>query len=794
MFTNYLKIALRNIRRHKGYALVNIAGLAVGMACCLLLSLYVAHELSYDRYHNGSDRIYRICTSKQTPVEEMRFSGCSPLIVPVLREEFSDVEAAFNWMRNRPTLVRSNAVSFIEEGVAATDDGIFRVLSTPFVCGRPGTCLDRPRTAVLTEQISRKYFGNENPIGKAIQIDTILYEITGVIADQPTNTHLKFSILYSSSTKIYADDELPPTGWTDPQVPTYVKLTPNADPTVFEGRIKNLPYVRGNKEYAQGGERVTLFTQPITSIHLSPPLRWEAETPGNPLYVYGMAATALLVLLIACANFLNLSTARAADRAMEVGIRKAAGALRPQLFRQFIGESFLITTAALIISIALAELAIPALSVTTGISFSHEAIFQPQILGIAVVVLLAVSLLAGSYPALFLSRMQPISALKSHAVSHSRGRRFDLRKALVVGQLVIVAFLVVGAFTVYRQMQFMRNQPLGFDKEQKLVIELPNRSVGPNNSETTKQRFLNIPAISGATISTSIPGRWNYQWRTVVSGKEAEGYKRVNYYGIDKDFLKEYGIDVLAGEQSVKDRTNLPAGWLVNETAVRSFGWGSNEAALEQKLNNSRVIGVIKDFHFKGFQSNVEPLVLFRTGEDFRYLSLRVNTGDLQNTVSSIESTFKSLFPEGVFNYFFLDTDFDNQYRAEKNLARICYAFTMIGIFVAILGLHALAAFLAQKRTKEIGVRKVFGATTTVVVRLLLAEFVPLLAVAAVIAIPASYLAMDKWLQGFAYRIDNSLMPALSIAVGSLLIVLASVSYQAIKAARANPVESLKYE
>jgi len=792
MLRNYIKVALRNIKRHKGYAFVNITGLAVGMACCLLLSIYVIHELNYDRCYADSDRIYRVITYKQTKVEEIRIAAASPLLLPVFREECSEVEGAFSISDLRPTIVRSDAVSAIENRIGISDDDIFNVLGLRFIYGQPAGSLARPRTAVLTEAIAHKYFGSGNPVGLTLQIDTIVCEITGVVADQPTNTHLKFTILCSSATKMRDECELPPLDWGITSERIYVKLAVGADPAAFAARIRNLPTERGGNRRDETGEVISFTLQPITDMHLSPALKWDVEPPGNPIYVFGMAATALLVLLIACVNFLNLNIARTSGRAREVGIRKAAGAHRPQLFWQFLGESLLLSLCALVAGVSLAELAIPLLSATTGIPFSYRALFQPHLIAVAIAAVLAVSLTAGSYPALFLSRLQPAQALKNRSLASFR-RRMDLRKALVVGQLIVVGILVVGVVTVYRQMQFMRTQPLGFDKEQRLVIELTGEMVDQNNYQTIKQTFMMNPAVLGATISTSVPSRWNYQWRTLVSGKEAEGYKRVNWYGIDGDFLEEYGIEMVAGGPAHKAQTGI-GGLLVNEAAVRTFGWGTNEQAIGQRLNDNPVIGIIKDFHFRGLQSAVEPLAMFWINEDYRYLSLRLDVRDLPKTMTALEATFKKLFPAGVFNYFFLDGEFDAQYRNEANMVRISAAFTIVGIVVAYLGLRALVVFLTQVRTKEIGIRKVFGATTPSVVLLLLAEFVPLLMAAAAVSTFAAYLIVDKWLQQFAYRIDNDLSAAIGLALTALVLMGASISIQAIKAARANPIDSLRYE
>jgi putative ABC transport system permease protein len=792
MLKNYLKVALRNIARHKAYSIINVTGLAVGMACCLLLSLYVIHELNYDRGYPDSDRIYRVVTHKQTKVEEMQFAGASPLLIPILREECSEVEAAFAARSLRPTIVRRDVTSAIEDRIGVADDGIFGVLGLRLIHGQPAGSLTRPRTVVLTQGIAHKYFGDENPIGKTLQIDTIAYEITAVVADQPTNTHLKFTMLCSSTTKMMDEREMPPVSWSGPLQPTYVKLAPGADPEAFEARIRNLPTERGKEEQDATNEVHSFSLQPIADIHLSPPLRWEVERPGNPTYVVGMAATAILVFLIACVNFLNLNTARAAGRAMEVGIRKAAGAQRPQLFWQFMSESLLLSLLASGVSIALAELALPGLSATFLIPFTTKALLQPEVIVLAVGAVIIVSLLAGGYPALYLSGMRPVRALKNQTLV-ARRRRIDLRKVLVVGQLIIVGVLVVGVVTVYRQMQFMRNRPLGFDMEQKLVIEFNGGTVDRDNYQAVKETFMAVPAVSGATISTSVPGRWNYQWRTEVSGKEAEGFKRVNWYGIDGDFLREYGIEIVAGGPAHREQTGI-GGLLINEAAVRTFGWGTNEEAIGQRLNNNPVAGVVKDFHFRGLQTPVEPLAMFSMNEDYRYLSLRIDIRNLTNTMNAVELTFKQLFPGGVFNYFFLDDDFDRQYLLEASMARICAAFTVVGIVVAYLGLYALAVFLAKRRTKEIGVRKVLGATTRSIVLLLLGEFIPLLTIAAVVAAPVAYLITGKWLQQFAYRIDNGLLTVIVFVVSALLIVGASISWQAIRAARANPVDSLKYE
>jgi len=791
LIKNYLTIALRNIIRHKGNSAINIVGLAVGMACCVLISLFVWSELTYDACYEGSERIYRICTHKLSSGQELFFAGTSAMVTPILKERFPEVEAIAYYLRGEgSSVVRRGNMAFMEQRIMQTQTDIFKVLGTRFIAGNPETALDRPGTAVLTSSMAEKYFGDEDPLGQTLQIDAAMYEITGVTEVLPENTHLKIDILCTSETSA-AEQEPWMTSWINSVMLTYVRLRPGVVAADFEEQIAGLAHEYGAEQLAERGETIRYFLQPIEEVHLGPQFRWEAEAGGNPLHVYGLATVGLLILLIATANFMNLSTARSAGRAAEVGVRKVAGARRGQLFAQFMGESALLVGIAVVAALLLVELALPQFNEIAGTAFTAGSLLQLPVMVVLLLSIAIVGLLAASYPALFLSRFDPVRVLKSGVAIGTR--RSALRKTLVVGQFAICAALLIGIITVEGQLEHMKNRSLGFEKDRRLVIEMPRTRFSYDNRDSFKSEFLRNPAIVGATYSTSVPGRDNYKWITCLAGREQETSRRVNWYIADTDFIDEFGLEIVAG-RGPRPGDSPNENW-INEAAVAAFGWTSADEALGQHLNQETrtIVGVVRNFHYRGLQSEIEPFAL-GIGDLGGYMTLRLGTTDYRETVAGVRATFKELFPDGVFQYFFLDADFDRQYRSEDRLAGVLSVFTSLGILVACFGLFALAAFMAERRTKEVGIRKVLGASVPGLASLLTREFMVLVLVANLIAWPLAYLALDRWLQGFAYRITIGWGVFVVSGVLTLLIAMTAAGYQAFRAARANPVEALRYE
>jgi len=795
MFKNYMKVAFRNLFRYRGYTSLNIIGLAAGIACCIYILLYVQFELSYDTYHKDTDRIYRVAKSVKTKAGTGEFASVSVMMAPALKENFPQVEHAVRIRGQRDSAVRQGDKIFKEEGkkLIHIDPDIFKIFDIPFIQGDPSTALERPFTAVITQDIANKYFGNENPVGKTITVDTVNYEITGIMENPPGNTHIQYAFLMSWKT---IENHEWHQGWQPMNVPTYIKLAEGVDPVKFAEQISLVARENMKEDLAQSGGEYTSFLQPIESIHLHSNLIWELGTPGNPHYIYIFSAVGVLILLIAGMNFINLSTARSANRSGEVGMRKVVGAQRVQLIWQFIGESTFISVIALIVALLLVIVSMPFYNDLAGTRFTLTNLIQPGVLISFLVLVLFIGIVAGSYPALFLSAFKPVSVLRGNLSAGSRGS--VMRKILVIGQFALSITLIIGTILFYQQLHFMKNKSLGFDKEQKLIINMQGNSIGRNNFQLFKEEFLKHPSVAGATFSSSVPGRWRYLWRQYPTGEEATNANAINCMQVDHDFITEYGLEIIAGRAFKREMSTDESdrGYILNEAAVKAFGWNSPEEALTKTLRDERVpvLGVLKDYHFRGLQSTIEPLGIFLMVEDYRYLSLKVKTEELGKTISYVENKYKELFPDKVFDYFFLDADFNSQYHSEERIGKIFSVFTFFGLFIACLGLFGLASFIAEQRTKEIGIRKVLGSSIIGIIALLTKEFVKWVGAGTIIAWPAAYFAVSIWLRDFAYRISPGWSSFILAALAALIIALLTVSYQAVKAATANPVEALKYE
>ncbi len=791
MFKNYVITAFRNLRRHKGYSAINIIGLAIGMASCLLIYLYVWHELNYDTFHSNYDRIFRISTQ----MKNGGIAGCSENVADYLRANCPEVECVFRIQNARPASVRVGDKMLQVENIKHADNDLLSIFHLPLLQGDGRDALVRPMTAVLTRTIADQLFGSGPAVGQTILIDTLRFEVTGVVENSPTNTHLKFGIITSWASFDAIHQEPFRRSWDGGFFCTYVRLANGVDESRFEYQIASLVEDHAGESLRQRGEQARLFLQPVADIHLHSNLRWEQEPPGNVTYVWVLALVGAMILLIAGLNFMNLATARATARAGEVGLRKVVGATRGQLVLQFLGEMVVTAGIALALALVIADLVLPAFNQLAGTQYGfRDMLVGPGLPGMIGVVLI-IGVLAGLYPALILSAFRPVRVLKGTATRGGGGVVF--RRVIVAAQFVMAIVLVSGSLTVYSQIDFMKTRALGFDPEQKLVIEMPTNAVNGTSYRAVKSEFMGHTIVKGATFSSSVPGRWNYQWRTFPFGEEATNTHSVNWYQVDRDFPDEYGIDIIAGSPFGPDCNGaMCEGAIINEAAVATFGWSSPQEALTKKLwlEDRPIVGIAKNFHIRGLQTPVEPMGMFIMGDDFRYLTLRVDASDISAAVNVVRQKYAALFPDKPFSWFFLNQDFDKQYRAETRLGTIFGIFTALGIFVAALGLFGLASYSAQQRTKEIGIRKVLGATEGSLIGLLTQEIFIIVAVAALVACPVAYVAGSTWLEQFAFRTSVGWPTLLLAGVAAFIVAIVSVGYQALRAARANPVESLKYE
>ncbi len=800
MLKNYFKISLRNLKKHKGYSLINVTGLAVGLAGCILIMLFVLDELRYDQHHDKADRIYRV-------VFEARFAGdeltdpISPApMARAMLEIFPEVEAAARLEQRSNAPVEYKDHRFREDRLFYADSSLFDVLTIPFVRGQAETALVEPNTVVLTETMAQKYFGSEDPLDKVMSIRGYDYRVTGVVVDPPAHTHFHYDFIASFITLPYSEN----TRWFPINYYTYVALQLGARPEAIEAKIPelvrthigaDLEEVSGvsYEEFLKRGDYLTYYLQPVADIHLRSHFKTEIEPNGDITYVYLFTVIAFLLLLIACVNFMNLATARSANRAREVGMRKVLGSYRRQLVQQFLGESVMLTMLALVLALGLVVLFLPLFNDLAGksldLGFLHEGWFWLGIVAFAVVV----GLMAGSYPAFFLASFRPAAVLKGKAAGSAR--RSGLRNGLVVFQFAVSIILIVGTLGVRNQLAYVQTARLGFDKEHVVVIQriqdLPDA-----RRETFKQALLQHANVTHASASLVMPGG--------ESGSNV--YRRVGdersfawrFFSIDGDYVETLGLELVAGRDFAPEFTADSAAVLLNETAVKALGWDDPVGQIleEPGWRQFTVIGVVKDFHYETMHSEIAPLVFHPLGVtgDARVLAARIRPDDIPATLAHLKTQWEAFAPGDPFTYTFLDQDFDSLYRAEQRTGVTFGVFAMLAILVACLGLFGLAAFVAEQRTKEIGVRKVLGASVGGIILLLSRGFLKLVGIAFVLAAPVAYFAMDRLLQDFAYRVEISWPIFLMAGLAVLGIALLTVSYQAVRAALADPVKALRYE
>lgn len=798
MLQSYFKVALRSLGKNKGYASINIVGLAMGLTCCVLILLYVQDELRYDRFHEQADQIQRVRVERFASggEEELRATASAPM-APALVNDFPEVIAATRFGQ-RNYLVEYEDQRFYEDQFFFTDSTLFDVFSFDLVRGNPETALVAPYSVVLTESTARKYFGSADPMGQVLTVDGQAMSVTGIIEDVPFQSHIQFDVLASITTEeAQRQQNTSQWNWWSLSYHTYLLLAEQANVEQLAAGIRELPsrYIGDQEE--QSGYRQFLYLQPLTSIHLHSNYRNELQPNSNIAYIYIFSTIAIFILLIGCINFMNLSTARSTQRAREVSLRKVVGARKQQLVVQFLGESVVMAALALVLSLILIQVLLPVFNNLADkqltLSYIQHWPFTLGIVGLA----LFVGLAAGSYPALVISSFRAIDVFRGKVKTGSSA--IWLRRSLVVFQFAVSVMLIIGAVVVYQQLNFMQNQDLGFQKERMLVVNFNDDEGVQAQYEVVKQAFEGQSAVLGTTFSSAIPGRRNY---TNVIAKErgmTEEGQTMQILSVDYDFGATYDLDLVAGKAFSRDLiTDSTAAFLINEAALRALGWSQAEEAIGVELTRQfgdtrEVIGVVRDFHFQSLQNAVEPIVFQIQPSWYNFLTVRVASDRLPETIAELEATWRS-FSSLPFNYFFLDDDYDRQYRAEERVRNILLAFTLLAIGIACLGLFGLASFVTEQRTKEIGVRKVLGASTVSILVLLSKEFTKLVLVATILAAPIAYYFMNGWLADFAYRID--IHPAIFLAAGiaSLLIAWVTVSYQSLRAAFSKPVDTLKYE
>lgn len=794
MFRNYMTVAIRNFRKYRGYAAINILGFSIGIACCLLILLFVRDELSYDRYHENAERIYRVGYNIKSSSGERQQAWVSALAGPLLPAEHPEVLYSAR-LKQVGAFVKNGERAFMEKSFFYADADIFKVFTFPMLAGNPETALTEPYSLVLTKSTAEKYFPGENPLGKQLIVeDTLHYNITGIVADVPANSHFRFDMLASHITREKLHSFI--NHWFALGTHTYLLLREETDATALEENISGMVMRHYGEELEGSGFELSLFMQPLTEIHLHSHLERELEANSDISYVYIFSVIAAIIMLIACINFMNLSTARASQRAREVGIRKVIGSRRRQLVMQFLGESLFQTLLAFLMGGVLTWLLLPYFNLLTGKLLTVAMLLELDLFLWLFGLLVLIGLLSGIYPALVLSAFRPADILRGG--TNTVGKRGRLRKGLVIFQFTISVALIAGTLIVSDQLTFMMNQSLGFTTEQMFVIDLSMNDAARDQAEDVKQALLQYHHIKHATVTHTIPGRGLLERVIRQEGADENEQRTIGSVLVDADFIPAYELQIAAGRAFLSEiSTDVENAFILNETAVASFGW-TNESALGKKIEWGRkhgeVIGVVKDFHFQSLQERIPPILMTMVPGANSFISLRVDTENLAQTLSHIQSVWTSRFPDRPFNYFFLNEDFEKQYLAESRLSRLFSSFSMLAMITACLGLFGLAAFTIQQRAKEIAVRKVYGANFREIFGMLTGDFLRLIFTAFIFAIPLSLLAMNRWLTDFPYR--TKISPEIYLVSGLLLlgIVLITISFQAGKAAIANPIKALRHE
>lgn len=800
MLQNYFKLALRNIRKYKFFSAINILGMSIGIAACLLILLYVVDELSYDRFHANADRIYQVGLHAKIGDQDINTANTCPPMAETLVKEVPGVEQATRIARfwGAPTIKYEDKV-FTEDRIFHADSNFFDFFSFKLVEGDPNTALQEPNTLVLTESIAKKYFGNDPALGKLVTIGgTQAYKVTGITPDAPANSHFVYNVLLSAASA----EQLQRTAWLNNFMYTYFILDNKTPLQAVEAKFPALieKYVGPEVErfmgvsmeqmHAQGGE-YGYFSTPLTDIHLRATTRDGLQPGGNITYVYFFSGIGLFIILIACINFMNLSTARSAGRAKEVGLRKTLGSLRGQMIRQFLAESTVYSFIAVMIALCLCYVLLPHFNLLAGKQLGMEVFAQPWFL-VAIILLVGfVGVVAGSYPAFYLTSFSAVEVLKGKVRAGMKSK--GVRSTLVVFQFALSIFLIIFTAVVYQQIAFMQQRNLGIDKHNVLVIPNAGR-LGDNKIAFKNSVEQQTGVVAASFTNNSFPGVNN---TTVFKAAGSEQDHIMGVYYADYDHQDVMKFELKEGRYFSPEFPSDSTAILLNEAAVREFGF---EKPLEEevifndegKRENLRVIGVFKDFNFETLKAKIRPLAIRLSKESFQ-LMVRYQ-GSASAAVASVEKTWKQQAPGEPFDYSFLDEQFDELFRSEQRMGQLFTIFSGLAIFIACLGLFALAAFMAEQRTKEIGIRKAMGATTAGLTLMLSKEFTKLVIIAFVPAALAAWFVVDSWLNGFAYRVDIN--PLIFVASGLIATAIAwfTVSFQSIKAAASSPVNSLRYE
>jgi putative ABC transport system permease protein len=808
MFTNFIKIAFRTLARNKVFSFINILGLAAGLATCLLIILYITDELGYDKRFEDADRIFRIAYS----TEQGDWSSQPAPVAAAMKNDFPEVEEVTRLVKfpNMDDVLLTNdnggnPKKFFEKNGYYADPAFFKIFSYKFVYGDANTALTDPNTIAISQQVSSKLFGKQNAIGKALKISTpfgeLQYTVRGVFQNAGVKSHLPVNFILSTNNTDVGMWMAGESSWTNNNIfHTYFKLRANADVETFSKKLTPFLEHHAGDELKKAGYSKTLFLQPLKDIYLHSSIGNEIAANGNIKYLYILSSIAVFILLIACINFMNLSTAKSEKRAREVGVRKVMGAAKSSLIKQFLGESLIMCLISLMLGVILAALFLPLFNRLTQKEL--QLFSDPQYLYVVVALTVITGLLAGLYPAFYLSAFKPALVLKGKLVNNLSAT--FIRKGLVVFQFGVSACLILAAIIIWKQLRFVQQQQLGFKKEQQLVLPLHEKQLALSYN-SLKDELLKNPDVKSVTSASTYPGIPNLNTMLFYAeGKPSTDFVDIHMATVENDYFSTLGVNIISGRPFSKEFTSDSSSIILNETAVKQLGYDPMHAVGKKVhydwQNNHytlNIVGVAKDFHFESLHNPIRPFGFSTTNffaNKYAYVIASLQTNNYSRTLTRIQDSWESVYPNMPFTYSFIDQDFQRNYEKEKRTSGIVVSFTCIAILIACLGLFGLAAFSAETRTKEIGIRKVLGASEVAIVTLLSKDFLKLIVVALVIAFPLSAWAMNKWLSNFAYRIPVSWW-MFAVAGGiAILIAFITISYQSIKSAFANPIRSMRTE
>ncbi|HWD89126.1 MAG TPA: ABC transporter permease [Mucilaginibacter sp.] len=807
MIRNYIKTAFRNLLKNKGFTAINVLGLALGLATCLLIVFYVFDELSYDKYNINADRIYRVNNDIRFGGNEGSYAEVPAPAAAAFKADFPQIEQVTRFRYYGGNQVKKGTQNISENAMIYADPTVFDVFTLPMISGDPKIALKDPHTVVITEKIAEKYFNSTNVVGKVLTFnDTSLYKITGVIKNVPSQSHFHFDFFVSMPTLAESREN----AWFSNNFNTYLLLRPDADVNALKAKLPEFmvrhagPQLLGIlhltfSQLEKSGNYFRFSLTPLTKLHLQSNSRDELEANGSIQTVYIFSAIAVLILLIACVNFMNLSTARSANRAKEVGVRKVLGSARKYLIAQFLTESIIVTLAGAIIAVFAAWAFLGMFNNLSG----KELVITPHILlwllPSLLVFIIVIGCLAGSYPALYLSSFQPIEVLKGKIAAGFKGSL--LRNVLVVGQFVISIGLIIGTLVIYNQLKYIENKDIGFDRER--VFTVWNTATLGNKTMAFKQEVKQLAGVQSVAMSGYLPTNGANNNSSVFKDPVLDQKRAIltSTWYVDDGYVPTLGMKIVSGRNFSSQMGTDSTAVIINESAAKLLNFPN---PLDQKLyvpqdemakvmKPYHIVGVIKDFNFKSLRENVTPLILFN-GDDRNGLSIRAKSGDMRALLDQVKAKWTAFSPNQQFDYSFMDKDFDKLYRAEQRTGQIAVTFTSLAIVIACLGLFGLAAYAAEQRTKEIGIRKVLGANVSTIVGLLSKDFIALVGIAIIIAVPAAWYFMHQWLQGFAYHQNVQWWIVAAAGLGAILIAFVTISFQSIKAALTNPVKSLRSE